>query len=171
MREQRLINLKQSLLVIDKQIEDMGFVSVGEICHLHSVLSKLSQSKERLLKLLCFLTRFVKLLELLPVVNLILETSLHDLLAYLLYAIDEQRLKFVPLRAHVDLVGYLSLLLCFLTINDYLQVTDSVRVASLQGLHVLYDFLLDFESLHLRLENQLDELLELNVLGWNVPVA
>ena len=51
MREECLINLKQSLLVVDEQIEQVALVSCGEISELDSVFCKLGESEETLLKL------------------------------------------------------------------------------------------------------------------------
>ena len=126
----------------------MLLIAIREISHLHSVLRQLCKSQQTLLKFLCLLTCFIKLLELLSIVNLVLQTSLHDLFPYLFNALDEERLEFISLSAHIDLISNLLLLLGLLSVNHNLEVSNRVRVTSLKSLHILDDLILHFLSLH-----------------------
>lgn len=92
MREKCLINLKQRLLVVNEEIKQVALIPSREITQLYSVFGQLSESQQRLFKLTRFLRVFLDLLELLLVVNLIFQTSFHDVFAYFLYAINEQTL-------------------------------------------------------------------------------
>lgn len=91
-REERLVNFEQGLLVVHKQVQDVGLVSGCEVCDLDPIFGKLGQSKQTLLKLLGLLTHAVDLLELLAVVDLVLEPALHDIFAHLLNTVDEESL-------------------------------------------------------------------------------
>lgn len=118
MREQCLVDLKQGLLVVHKQVKQMTLVTVREVGDLDPVLCQLRQPEKTLLKLFGFFRALLHLLELLPVVDLVLKTPLHDLLAYLLDAIDEKSLQLVLFRCLVDFVGVQFLLAGSLPVND-----------------------------------------------------
>ena len=170
-REQSLIDLQQSSLIVHKQVQDVWFVLTCEITDLDSVLGKLGQSEKWLFELLGLLRALVKLLELLAIVDLVLEPALHDLFSDFFDALDEERLKFVALCAHIDAICNDFLGLLFLPINDWLQVSNRISVTSLKCLHVLDDFFFDFIGGHTRLEDKIDEFLELNVLRRNISVT
>lgn len=89
MREQSLIDLEQSPLVVDEEIQDVGLVPSCEVADLDSVLGELGQSEQTLFELLRFFRALVELLELLSVVDLVLQATFHDLFADLLDALDE----------------------------------------------------------------------------------
>jgi len=110
-------------------------------------------------------------LELLAVVNLVFEAPLHDLFAHFLDALDEQRLQLVSLRTHVDPLGNHLLGRLFLSVDDQLQVANGISVAGLESLHILDDLLLHIVLLHARLEDQVNELLELDILSRDALVA
>ena len=171
MREQSLINLQQRLLIVDKEIQDVGLVLIGEVSDLDPVLGQLGQPQQTLLKLFGLFTGLLQLLKLLSIVDLVLQPPLHDVLPHLFNALDEQRFQFVPLRAHVHLVSDLLLLFAFLLVYDHLEVPDRISVTRLQRLHILDNLILDVLSLHPRLENQLDKLLKFDILRGNVAVA
>ena len=149
----------------------MGFVSRREVADLDAVLGELGQPKQTLFELFGLLRALVKLLELLPVVDLILEASLHDLLPHLFDTLDKEGFQFIAFRAHVDSLSHHSLLLFLLLVNDGLQVSDGVSVARLERLHVLDDLLLHVICGHARLKDQVNELLELHIPSRDVSVA
>ena len=126
----------------------MCLVLAREVTDLDTVLCKLGQSKETLLEFFSFFRALVKLLEFLAVVDLVLKTALHDLFSDFFDALDKERLEFVALRAHVNLISNNPLCLLFLPVNNLLQVSDSICVACLQCLHILDDFLFNFVSVH-----------------------
>ena len=126
----------------------MCLILAREVTDLDTVLCKLGQSEETLLKLFSFFRALVKLLEFLAVVDLILETTLHDLFSDFFDALDKERLELIALRAHVNLISNNPLSLLFLPVNNLLQVSDSICVACLQCLHILDDFLFNFISVH-----------------------
>ena len=89
MREERFIYLKEGLLVVDEQVEQVALVSHGEVGEFHSVFGELSQSQEGLLELPRFLSVLFYLLKLLLVVDFVLKPSLHDVLPHFFYAVNE----------------------------------------------------------------------------------
>ena len=109
----------------------MRLVLVGEVGDFDSVFGQLGKSEQTLLKLFGLLTGPLKLLELLSIVDLIFESSFHDVLAHLFNALNEERFELVPLRAHVDLVCDLLLLLRLLFVNNHLEVPDCIGVTRL----------------------------------------
>ena len=90
MREQRLIDLQQSFLVIHKEIQYVFLVPICEVSHLHSVLSQLCKSQQTLLEFLGFFTSLVELLELLPVIYFVLQAAFHDLFPNFFNALNEK---------------------------------------------------------------------------------
>ena len=148
MREEGFIDLQQSLFVIHEEIKDVRFVSACEVRNFNSILCELSQSEQTFFKLFCLLRALVKLLELLSVVNLVLESSLHDVFPDLLDAFYEEGLQLIPFRALVDPVCDDLPLVLLLPVNDVLEVTDGICVAGLESLDVLDDLVFDVDRSH-----------------------
>ena len=171
MWEECLVDLEKRTLVIHKEIQDMRLVFASEVSNLDAILRKLSQPKETLLKLFSFFRTLLKLLELLSVVDLVLKTALHDLFSDFLDALNEERLKFIALSAHVNLISDNLLCHLLLLVNDQFKISDSIRVARFQRLHILYDFLFNLVCGHSGLEDKVDEFLELDVGRRNISVA
>ncbi len=88
-REERFVYLKEGLLVVDEEVEQVALVSHGEVAEFHSVFGELSQPQEGLLELTRLLRVLFNLLKLLLVVDFVLKPSLHDVLADLFYAVYE----------------------------------------------------------------------------------
>lgn len=148
-REESFVNLQQGFFVVDEEVEQVTLVAVGEVGDLDSVFGQLSESQKTLFKLLGLLGTLLHLLELLAVVNFILKPSLHDLFPNLFDAVDKQCFQLVLFSCLVYLVCVNLLLMSTLSVNQRLKVSDGVRVACLECLDVLDDFLLDFKRLHL----------------------
>ena len=126
----------------------MTLVLAREVADLDSILGQLGQPEQTLLKLFGLFGALVELLELLPVVDFVLKTALHDLLSHFFDTLDEERFELIPLSAHVDLLGDHFLGVSLLTVNDCLQVTNSISVTGLQRLHILDDLLLNITCGH-----------------------
>jgi len=99
--EECLINLEQSLLIVHKQVKNVSLVPVGEVSDFDPIFGELCESEQAFFELFGLLTRLVKLLELLAIVDLVLKTPLHDLLPDFLNTVDEQSFKLVAFRAHI----------------------------------------------------------------------
>jgi hypothetical protein len=91
-REQCLVDFEQSLLIVDEQIEQVALIAYCKISQFDPVLCELSQFQKRLLKFACLFGILLDLLELLLVVDLVLESALHDILADFLDTVDEKTL-------------------------------------------------------------------------------
>ena len=72
MREECLVDLEQRALIVDEEVEDVGFVLAREVTDFDSILCQLGKPMESLLELFCLFGALVELLELLAIVNLIL---------------------------------------------------------------------------------------------------
>jgi hypothetical protein len=87
--EERFVYLEEGLLVVDEEVEEVALVAHGEVAQLHSALCQLGQPQERLLELSRLLCVLFYLLKLLLVVDFVLKTSFHYILADLFYAVYE----------------------------------------------------------------------------------
>jgi hypothetical protein len=67
MWEQNLVDFKQGLLIVDKQLQKIGFILRGEVLNFDTILSHFGQFQQTLLELLSFLTIMVNLLQFLGV--------------------------------------------------------------------------------------------------------
>ena len=129
------------------------------------MLGKMGQFKQAFLEFFGFLRVSVQLLELLAVSDLVFQSSLHDIFADFLNAINEKRLQLTPFCADIYPLTDHFLSSSFLFVNNVSQITDGICVTSLKLLHVFKDFILNVLGAHARLENQLDEFGELSVFG------
>jgi len=124
------------------------FVSAGKVRYLDSILSELSQSEQTFFKLFGLLRALVELLELLSVVDLVLESSFHDVFPDLLDAFYEEGLQLVSFRTLVDPFCDNLPLVLLLPVDDVLEVTDGVCVTGLEGLDILDDLVFDVDWSH-----------------------
>lgn len=90
MREQSFVDLQQSLFVVHKQIKQIALITHSEICQFDSVLGQLSQSQKRLLKFASLIGILFDLLKLFLVINFVLKSAFHDVLANLLNTVDKE---------------------------------------------------------------------------------
>ena len=110
-REESFVNLQQRHFVVDKEVQQVALVAVGEVGNLDSIIGQLSEPQKTFFKLLGLLGTLLHLQELRAVVNLILKSSLHDLLPDLFDAVDKQCVELVLLSCLVHLVCVNLLLL------------------------------------------------------------
>jgi hypothetical protein len=87
--EECFVYLEEGLLVVDEEVEEVALVAHGEVAQLHSALCQLGQPQEGLLELSRLLCVLFYLLKLLLVVDFVLKTSFHYILADLFYAVNE----------------------------------------------------------------------------------
>ena len=168
-REQDFVDLEQSLLIVYEELKHISLVSGRKVIDLNLVLGHLSQFEQTRLEVFGFLGALVDTLQLLGVQNLSLETPLHDVLASLLYTFDEKILKVVLL---LDLTDFYVVLLfgkLVLQLSRSLHILNCCDVVSLKELNELNDLILNILRMHTRIENEGNELLKLNILGWDVP--
>lgn len=126
----------------------MTLIATGKVRYLHPVLRKLCQLQETVFKLFGLLTVALELLELFAIINLILQSPLHNVFSHLLDTSDEKRFHFVALLSLVDSFSNTLALRHSLFLDQYLQVLYCFAVIGLKSLHVLDNFLLNFFALH-----------------------
>ena len=126
----------------------MTLIPPRKVCNFHPVLRKLSQLQQTILKLFSLLTISLKLLELLPIVDLILQPPFHNIFPYFFNTPDKQRFHFVAFLCLVDILSYRFSLVHTFFLYKHLQVFDSLAVVRFKCLYVLYHLTLDSVSLH-----------------------
>jgi len=105
--EQRLINLQQCLLIIDKQVKQVILVLLRKINQPYPILGQLCQSQQRLLKILSFLHSLVHIMKFLLGINFILQPPPHYLLPHFFNTLNKQLLQVIPLNPSVGLLARL----------------------------------------------------------------
>lgn len=164
-REESLINLEQSLLIIYEQIKKVIFVFLCEVKQADPTLGQLSQPEEWLFEVFSLLERLVDIMEALSGVNFVLETSAHDFLPDLLNALNKEALQVISLQFLVYFFR-VELLRWFLFVDDRIfERTDNFTIAGLYSLHIFNDLVLDIVRLLLWFEEFSDEFLKFKVLG------
>lgn len=166
MGEQSFVNLEQSLLVVDKEVQQVVPIFLGEVYQPHTALSQLSESQKRLFKILSLLDRLVHVMELFACVNFILKSTAHDLLPDFFDTLNEQRLKIVALKSSVRLLRGCLTRVLFFFLQEIFQVPDQVIVVGLERLHVLYDMIFNIDSCHFRLKYFRHKFLKFHVARW-----
>lgn len=142
-----------------------------ELAELHSVLGEVRELQETLLELPCLLAVLIELADLLLAYDLCFESPFDDVAPDILHAIDEQVLKITPLNNIVDILRLLFPQLVPHSFYSDLQVLDGLGVVCLESLSVVEDLKLHVVLVHVRVEDEIDKLLELDILRWNVPVT
>lgn len=111
------------------------------------------------------------LLELLLIEDLVLETTLHYVLANFFDALYKETLKLVLVSNIGHLLKLKLLMPSLLGAELCRQLSNSVCIVGLQGLDVADDLFFNILLLHLRPGNKLHELFELDVLSLDVSVV
>ena len=169
--EERFVDLKQRALIIHEEIQDVRLILAREITDFHTILSELRQFEETFFELFSFFGAFVELLELLAVVDFVFEAPLHNLFPHFFNALDEERFKLVAFRCHVDSIGDHFLSRFLFPVNYGFKVSNRIRVAGFESLHILYDLVFDVVAGHFGLEDELHEFLELDIGRRNISVT
>ena len=169
--EKRLVDLEQRALIIHEQIQDVRLVLARKITDFHTILSKLCQFEKTFFELFSFFGAFIKLLELLAVVDFVFEAPLHDLFSHFFNALDEERFKLVSLRCYVDSIGDHFLSRFLFSVDYGFKVSNRIRVAGFESLYILHDLVFDVVAGHLGFEDELHELLELDIGSRNISVT
>jgi hypothetical protein len=109
-------------------------------------------------------------LELLLVVDLVFESSFHDVLSDFFDTIHEQTFQVILLSICVDPITLMLPQFILLSVNLLSQFFNCIRIVSFKSLYVFQNLFSNVIFGHFRLENKLKELSEFDVLGWDVPV-
>lgn len=142
-----------------------------ELGELDSLLRKVSELEETFLELSGLFAVFVELSDFLLADDLRFESSLDDVSPHIFNAVDEEVLQVASFKDIVDIFGLLLSKLGLKPFESELLLGNRIIVVGLQGLNVVKDLKLDVLLLHARLKDQIDELLEFDVFGWNFAIT
>ena len=142
-----------------------------ELGELDSLLRKVSELEETFLELSGLFAVFVKLSDFLLADDLGFKSSLDDVSSHIFNAVDEKVLQVASFKDIVDIFGLLLSKLSLKPFESELLLGNRIVVVGLQGLNVVKDLKLDVLLLHARLKDQIDELLEFDVFGWNFAIT
>lgn len=142
-----------------------------ELGELDSLLRKVSELEETFLELSGLFAVFVELSDFLLADDLGFKSSLDDVSPHIFNAVDEEVLQVASFKDIVDIFGLLLSKLGLKPFESELLLGNRIIVVGLQGLNVVKDLKLDVLLLHARLKDQIDELLEFDVFGWNFAIT
>jgi len=169
--EQDFINPEKSFLVVNEKLKKITLVLIGEIGDLDSVLSQFCKFQQTLLKFSCFFGVLLNLLVLFLIHDFIFESSLHNTFSNFFNTFHKEAFKLILLADLIDFFKACLLILLLFLVNDNSEVLNGLIVICFQKLNVLENLFFDLFTSHLRLVDEVNEALELQVFCWNELVS
>ena len=110
-------------------------------------------------------------MELLFIEDLVFESAFHDVFSYFFNALNKEPFQLVLLGDFLYLFKVQLLIFTLFFAKVVFQQSDCVIIIGFHCLNILGDFILNIVLLHSGFEDQLDELIEFSVFGWDVAIT